>query len=273
MKKKKIIPWLLITITLLFLTLFLILPLFTVFYEAFKRGTEVYFAAIRDPDTLSAIRLTLMTTAIVLPLNLAFGLCAAWTITRYSFPGKNLFLTLIDLPFAVSPVISGLIFVLLLGAGGLLDPLLQKWDIQIIYALPGIVLATLFVTFPYIPRELIPALQQKGEEEELAAKTLGARSWQIFFRITIPKIKWALLYALILCNARAIGEFGAVSVVSGHIRGQTNTLPLHIEILYNEYQFSAAFAVSSLLTLLALITLLIKTLIENFNLGEKIHGN
>jgi len=273
MKKKKIIPWLLITITLLFLTLFLILPLFTVFYEAFKRGTEVYFAAIRDPDTLSAIRLTLTTTAIVLPLNLAFGLCAAWAITRYSFPGKNLFLTLIDLPFAVSPVISGLIFVLLLGAGGLLDPLLQKWDIQIIYALPGIVLATLFVTFPYIPRELIPALQQKGEEEELAAKTLGARSWQIFFRITIPKIKWALLYALILCNARAIGEFGAVSVVSGHIRGQTNTLPLHIEILYNEYQFSAAFAVSSLLTLLALITLLIKTLIENFNLGEKIHGN
>lgn len=273
MKKTLFMRGLLITITILFLALFLILPLFTVFFEAFKRGTDVYFAAITDPETYSAIRLTLLTTAIVLPLNLAFGLCAAWAITRYRFPGKNVFVTLIDLPFAVSPVISGLIFVLLLGAGGLMEPLLQNWDIQIIYALPGIVLATLFVTFPYIPRELIPALQQSGEEEEMAAQTLGARSWQIFFRITIPKIKWALLYALILCNARAIGEFGAVSVVSGHIRGETNTMPLHIEILYNEYQFSAAFAVSSLLTILAIITLLIKSLIEKINLGERIHGN
>ncbi len=273
MNKSILIRSLLIAITILFLTLFLILPLFTVFYEAFKRGTDVYFAAITDPETFSAIRLTLVTTAIVLPLNLAFGLCAAWAITRYRFRGKNIFITLIDLPFAVSPVISGLIFILLLGAGGLMEPLFQKWDIQIIYALPGIVLATLFVTFPYIPRELIPALQQSGEDEELAAQTLGARSWQIFFRITIPKIKWALLYALILCNARAIGEFGAVSVVSGHIRGETNTMPLHIEILYNEYQFSAAFAVSSLLTILAMITLLVKSLIEKINLGERIHGN
>lgn len=272
-KEGNVVRLLLIGVTLLFLFLFLVLPLFTVFYESLKRGLVIYLEALRDPETLSAIKLTLLTTGIVLPLNLAFGLSVAWAITRYRFPGKNLLVTLIDLPFAVSPVISGLIFVLLLGTHGLLGPLLAIWNIKIIYALPGIVLATLFVTFPYIPRELIPALQESGIEEEAAARTLGAKGWQIFFRITLPKIKWALLYALILCNARAIGEFGAVSVVSGHIRGETNTMPLHIEILYNEYQFSAAFAVSSLLTILAIVTLIAKSLIEKISAGERTHGN
>ncbi|RAP75394.1 sulfate ABC transporter permease subunit CysW [Paenibacillus montanisoli] len=252
----------LISVALLFLVLIVLLPLVSIFTEAFKRGAEVYFAALRDPDAASALKLTLMAAVISVPLNTLFGVAAAWAISKFRFSGKNILITLIDLPFAVSPVISGLVFVLLFGAQGFLGPWLSDHNIQIIFALPGIVLATTFVTFPFVARELIPLMQAQGVQEEEAAASLGAKGWQIFWRVTLPNIKWGLLYGIILCNARAMGEFGAVSVVSGHIRGETNTLPLHIEILYNEYQFSASFAVASLLVMLALVTLVAKSLIE-----------
>ncbi|MFO1371643.1 MAG: sulfate ABC transporter permease subunit CysW [Candidatus Competibacteraceae bacterium] len=253
---------LLIGIALAFLTLFLFFPLAAVFVEALRKGMSVYLAAIVDPDALAAIRLTLLCTAIALPLNLVFGLAAAWLIAKFEFRGKNILITLIDLPFAVSPVIAGLIYVLMFGLQGWLGPWLAAHDIKIIFAVPGIVLATIFVTFPFIARELIPLMQEQGIEEEEAALVLGASGWQTFWRITLPNVKWGLLYGVVLCTARAMGEFGAVSVVSGHIRGLTNTLPLQVEILYNEYNFAAAFAVASLLTLLALVMLAVKTLIE-----------
>ena len=252
----------LIAVALLFLTLFLFVPLIAVFVEAFKKGWDVYLAAIVEPDALSAIKLTLITAAIAVPMNLVFGVAAAWTIAKFDFRGKNILLTLIDLPFSVSPVISGLIYVLVFGLQGWLGEWLRDHDLKIIFAVPGIVLATVFVTFPFVARELIPLMQAQGQEQEEAARVLGASGWQMFWRVTLPNIKWALLYGVILCNARAMGEFGAVSVVSGHIRGQTNTMPLHIEILYNEYQFAAAFAVASLLALLALVTLVLKFLVE-----------
>ena len=252
------VRWLLIAIALAFLTLFLFVPLAFVFYEALKKGIGVYVAAISDPDALDAIRLTLLTAAIAVPLNLVFGVAAAWAIAKFSFPGKNVLTTLIDLPFSVSPVIAGLIYVLIFGLQGWLGPWLREHDIRIIFAVPGIVLATIFVTFPFVARELIPLMQAQGTEQEEAATVLGASGWQTFWRITLPNVTWGLLYGVILCNARAMGEFGAVSVVSGHIRGATNTLPLQAEILYNEYQFSAAFAVASLLALLALVTLVLK---------------
>jgi sulfate transport system permease protein len=253
----------LIAITLIFLALFLVVPLAAVFSEALRRGWAVYVASITEPVALAAIRLTLLTAAIAVPLNLIFGLAASWAITKFQFPGKNLLITLIDLPFAVSPVISGLIFVLLFGANGIVGPWLQAHGIKIIFAVPGIVLATIFVTFPFVAREMIPVMQSTGTDQEEAALVLGANGWQTFWRVTIPSIKWGLLYGVILCNARAMGEFGAVSVVSGHIRGLTTTMPLHIEILYNEYNFAAAFAVASLLTFLSLITLAAKTYIEH----------
>lgn len=253
---------LLITLALLFLCLLLVLPLVTVFAEALKKGLDVYMAALQDPDAQSAIGLTLLTAAIAVPLNLLFGLAAAWAIAKFQFRGRNFLLTLIDLPFAVSPVIAGLIFVLLFGSSGWLGPWLEEHNLKIIFDFPGIVLATCFVTFPFIARELIPLMQSQGTQEEEAAATLGAKGWRIFWRITLPNIKWGLLYGIILCNARAMGEFGAVSVVSGHIRGMTNTIPLHIQILYNEYQFTAAFSVASLLVMLALVTLVFKSLIE-----------
>jgi sulfate transport system permease protein len=249
-------------VALAFLVLFLLLPLVVVFVEAFGKGVGAYLAAVREPVALAAIRLTLLTAAIVVPLNALFGVAAAWAIAKFDFKGKNLLTTLIDLPFSVSPVISGMIFVLLFGANGLLGPWLLARDIRIIFALPGIVLATTFVTFPLVARELIPLMQSQGNDEEEAALTLGSGGWQTFFRISLPKIKWGLLYGVVLCAARAMGEFGAVSVVSGHIRGVTTTIPLHVEILYNEYQFAASFAVASLLTLLALVTLAIKGLVE-----------
>ncbi|QYR20497.1 sulfate ABC transporter permease subunit CysW [Paenibacillus sp. sptzw28] len=252
----------LIGIVLLFLALIVLLPMISVFIEAFKKGAEVYFASITDPDALSALKLTLLTAAIAVPLNTVFGVAAAWAISKFRFRGKNILITLIDLPFAISPVISGMVFVLLFGAQGWFGPWLQNHDIQIIFALPGIVLATTFVTFPFVARELVPLMQAQGVQEEEAAASLGASGWQILWRVTLPNIKWGLLYGIILCNARAMGEFGAVSVVSGHIRGETNTLPLHIEILYNEYSFSASFAVASLLVLLALATLIVKSFIE-----------
>ncbi|SDX22555.1 sulfate ABC transporter permease subunit CysW [Paenibacillus sp. CF384] len=252
----------LISVALLFLVLVVLLPLLSVFIEAFKRGADVYVAALKDPDAWSALRLTLLTAVIAVPLNVVFGVAAAWAISKFRFRGKNVLITLIDLPFAVSPVISGLVFVLLFGAQGFLGPWLSDHNIQIIFALPGIVLATTFVTFPFVARELIPLMQAQGVQEEEAAASLGAKGWQIFWRVTLPNIKWGLLYGIILCNARAMGEFGAVSVVSGHIRGETNTLPLHIEILYNEYQFSASFAVASLLVMMALLTLVVKSFIE-----------
>lgn len=253
---------LLISAALAFMTLFLFVPLATVFFEAFKKGVDVYLAAITEPDALSAIKLTLIATLISVPLNLVFGLAAAWSITKFDFRGKSLLLTLIDLPFSVSPVIAGLIFVLVFGLQGWFGEWLRDHDLKVIFAVPGIVLATVFVTFPFIARELIPLMQAQGIEQEEAARVLGADGWQIFRRVTLPNIKWALLYGVILCNARAMGEFGAVSVVSGHIRGQTNTMPLHIEIVYNEYQFAAAFAVSSLLAASALVTLVLKYMIE-----------
>lgn len=256
------IRWLLTGIALLFLTLFLFVPLISVFYEAFKKGVDVYLAAITDPDAVSAIKLTLTVAAIAVPLNLVFGIAAAWAIAKFEFRGKNLLITLIDLPFSVSPVVSGLIYVLVFGLQGWLGPWLAEHDLKIIFAVPGIVLATVFVTVPFIARELIPLMQAQGTEEEEAAVVLGASGWQTFWQITLPNIKWGLLYGAILCNARAMGEFGAVSVVSGHIRGSTNTMPLHVEILYNEYNFAAAFAVASLLALLALVTLALKTAIE-----------
>lgn len=253
---------LLIGMALVFLTLFLFVPLAAVFYEALRKGLGVYLAAIADPYALSAIRLTLLCAAIAVPLNLVFGVTAAWAIAKFEFPGKSVLVTLIDLPFAVSPVIAGLIYVLVFGAQGWLGPWLAAHDIKIIFAVPGIVLATVFVTFPFIARELIPLMQEQGTQEEEAALVLGANGWQTFWRITLPNIKWGLLYGVVLCTARAMGEFGAVSVVSGHIRGLTNTLPLHVEILYNEYNFAAAFAAASLLSLLALVMLAVKTLIE-----------
>jgi len=252
----------LITVALLFLALFLFVPLAAVFFEALKKGLGVYVAAITDPDALSAIKLTLIAAAIAVPMNLVFGVAAAWAIAKFEFRGRDLLLTLIDLPFSVSPVIAGLIFVLVFGLQGWLGGWLRDHDLKIIFALPGIVLATVFITFPFVARELIPLMQAQGTEQEEAARVLGAGGWQIFRRITLPNIRWALLYGVILCNARAMGEFGAVSVVSGHIRGQTNTMPLHIEILYNEYQFAAAFAVASLLAGLALVTLALRYFVE-----------
>ncbi|CAN5252637.1 sulfate ABC transporter permease subunit CysW [soil metagenome] len=253
---------LLIGIALTFLTLFLFVPLLAVFAEAFKKGWQVYLTAITEPDAWTAIKLTLLVAAIAVPLNLVFGVAAAWTIAKFEFRGKQILLTLIDLPFSVSPVISGLIYVLIFGAQGWLGPWLQAHDIKILFAVPGIVLATIFVTFPFVARELIPLMQSQGSEEEEAALVLGASGWKTFWHVTLPNIKWGLLYGVILCNARAMGEFGAVSVVSGHIRGETNTIPLQVEILYNEYNFAAAFAVASLLALLALVTLALKTFIE-----------
>jgi sulfate transport system permease protein len=247
----------LIGVALIFLALFLVVPLIAVFTEAFSRGADVYWAAITEPDAWHAIKLTLLAAAIAVPLNVIFGLAAAWSITKFQFRGKQALITLIDLPFAVSPVVAGLIYVLLFGAQSWFGPWLSDNNIHIIFAVPGIVLATVFVTFPFIARELIPLMEEQGTSYEEASLTLGASGWQTFWRVTLPSIKWGLLYGIILCNARAMGEFGAVSVVSGHIRGQTNTLPLHIEILYNEYQFAAAFAAASLLAGLALITLLV----------------
>ena len=253
---------LLVGVALAFLTLFLFIPLVAVFVQAFAKGVDVYLDAITQPDALDAVKLTLLAAAISVPLNLAFGVAAAWAIAKFEFRGKSLLITLIDLPFSVSPVIAGLIYVLVFGLQGWLGPWLQEHDLKIIFAVPGIVLATVFVTFPFVARELIPLMQAQGKDQEEAALVLGASGWQTFWHVTIPNVKWALLYGVILCNARAMGEFGAVSVVSGHIRGLTNTMPLHIEILYNEYQFAAAFAVASLLAGLALVTLVLKALVE-----------
>jgi sulfate/thiosulfate transport system permease protein len=258
-------PWVrstLIAVALVFLLLFLVLPLAAVFTEALRKGAGAYFEALKEPDAWSAIRLTLITAAIAVPLNLVFGVAAAWCIAKYEFRGKAFLTTLVDLPFSVSPVVAGLIYVLMFGAQGWFGPWLAAHDIKIVFAIPGIVLATIFVTFPFIARELIPLMQAQGNEEEQAAIVLGANGWQTFWYVTLPNIKWGLIYGVILCNARAMGEFGAVSVVSGHIRGQTNTMPLHVEILYNEYQSVAAFAVASLLALLALVTLAIKSFVE-----------
>ncbi|MEY3652443.1 MAG: Sulfate transport system permease protein CysW [Pseudomonadota bacterium] len=252
----------LIGLALTFMFLFLILPLAAVFTEALRKGLDAYLEALQEPDAWSAIRLTLITAAIAVPMNLVFGVAAAWAIAKYEFKGKSVLTTLVDLPFSVSPVVAGLIYVLMFGAQGWFGPWLQAHDIKIIFAVPGIILATVFVTFPFIARELIPLMQAQGSEEEQAAIVLGATGWQTFWRVTLPNIKWGLIYGVILCNARAMGEFGAVSVVSGHIRGQTNTMPLHVEILYNEYQSVAAFTVASLLALLALVTLVIKSVIE-----------
>jgi sulfate transport system permease protein len=256
------VRWALIGMALAFLGVFLVVPLAAVFTEAFRKGIDTYVASLAEPDALAAIKLTLLVAAISVPANLVFGIAAAWAIAKFDFKGKSLLVTLIDLPFAVSPVIAGLIYVLLFGAQGWFGPWLQEHDIRIIFAVPGIVLATIFITFPFIARELIPLMQAQGTEEEEAARVLGASGWQMFWRVTLPNIKWGLLYGVILCNARAMGEFGAVSVVSGHVRGLTNTMPLHVEILYNEYNFAAAFAVASLLAFLALITLLLKSVIE-----------
>ena len=256
------VKWALVGIALAFLTFFLFVPLAVVFAEALKKGWDVYLAAIVEPDALAAIQLTLIAAAISVPLNLVFGIAAAWCIAKFEFRGKNLLLTLIDLPFSVSPVIAGLIYVLVFGLQGWFGETLRDHDLKVIFAVPGIVLATVFVTFPFVARELIPLMQAQGTEQEEAARVLGADGWQIFRRVTLPNVKWALLYGVILCNARAMGEFGAVSVVSGHIRGETNTMPLHIEILYNEYQFAAAFAVASLLAGLALVTLVLKYAVE-----------
>lgn len=253
---------LLIGLALGFLLLLLVLPLATVFTEALRKGFGLYWAALQEPDAWAAIKLTLLVAAIAVPANLVFGVCAAWAIAKFEFRGKSLLITLIDLPFSVSPVVSGLIYVLIFGAQGWLGPWLQANDIKIIFAVPGLVLATIFVTFPFVARELIPLMQAQGTEEEQAAIVLGASGWQTFWRVTLPNVKWGLLYGVILCNARAMGEFGAVSVVSGHIRGETNTIPLHVEILYNEYQTVAAFAAASLLALLALVTLVIKTWVQ-----------
>lgn len=258
-------PWakaLILGVGLTFFLIFLLLPLIAVFLEAFRKGVDTYFAALVEPDALSAIRLTLLAAAIAVPLNLVFGVSAAWAIAKFNFPGKQFLITLIDLPFSVSPVVAGLIYVLVFGLQGWFGEWLSAHDIKIIFAVPAIVLATVFVTFPFIARELIPLMQAQGRDEEEAAISLGASGLQTFWRVTIPNVKWALLYGVILTNARAMGEFGAVSVVSGHIRGETNTMPLHVEILYNEYQFAAAFAVASLLALLALVTLALKTYVE-----------
>lgn len=257
-----VVRWLLIAAALGFMALFVLLPLVVVFVSAFDKGVAVYLAAIREPDALAAIQLTLLTAALAVPLNLVFGVIAAWAIAKFEFKGKNVLITLIDLPFSVSPVVSGLIYVLIFGLHGWFGSWLNEHDIKIIFAVPGIVLATIFVTFPFVARELIPLMQAQGNEEEEAALSLGASGWQTFLRVTLPNLKWGLLYGVILCNARAMGEFGAVSVVSGHIRGLTNTMTLHVEILYNEYNSAAAFAVASLLALLALVTLVAKSVVE-----------
>lgn len=262
LKEPKVVQWLLTFIALAFLVLFLVLPLISIFMTAFQKGLETYLAAITNPDALAAIKLTLIVVLITVPLNAVFGVVAAWLITKFDFKGKNILITLIDLPFAVSPVIAGLVFILLFGAQGLFGEWLFNQDIKIVFAIPGIILATLFVTLPFVAKELIPLMQAQGSAEEEASLTLGASGFKTFFLVTLPNIKWGLLYGIILCNARAIGEFGAVSVVSGHIRGTTNTMPLHIEILYNEYQFAAAFAVASLMSVLAIFTLIIKNIIE-----------
>lgn len=256
------VRYLLTGLALLFMALFLALPLAAVFTEALRSGLDAYWDALQDPDAWAAIRLTLITALVAVPLNLAFGIAAAWCIAKYEFKGKAFLTTLVDLPFSVSPVVAGLIYVLVFGAQGWLGPWLAEHDIKIVFAVPGIILATVFVTFPFIARELIPLMQAQGNDEEQAAIVLGASGWQAFWYVTLPNIKWGLIYGVILCNARAMGEFGAVSVVSGHIRGQTNTMPLHVEILYNEYQSAAAFAVASLLALLALVTLAIKSVVE-----------
>ncbi|WP_310385851.1 sulfate ABC transporter permease subunit CysW [Roseateles sp.] len=258
-------PWVrytLLALGLSFFVLFLVMPLVAVFSEALRKGWGVYLAALVEADAVSALKLTLIAAAIAVPLNLVFGVSAAWAIAKHDFRGKHLLITFIDLPFSVSPVVAGLVYVLIFGAQGWFGPWLQANDIKIIFAVPGIVLATIFVTFPFVARELIPLMQAQGRDEEEAATVLGATGWQTFWRVTLPNVKWGLLYGVILCNARAMGEFGAVSVVSGHIRGQTNTLPLHVEILYNEYQFAAAFAVASILALLALVTLILKQFVE-----------
>jgi sulfate transport system permease protein len=257
------VKWAIILIAFAFLVLFIVLPLINVFVQAFSKGREAYFAAISEPVAVSAIWLTVTVAAIAVVLNLVFGVTAAWAIAKFKFRGKSFLITLVDLPFSVSPVIAGLVFVLLFGLQGLFGPTLQAWDIKIIFALPGLVLATVFITFPFIVRELIPLMQEQGTQEEEAAILLGASGLRTFFKITLPNIKWALLYGVLLCNARAMGEFGAVSVVSGHIRGETNTMPLHIEILYNEYQFQASFAVATLLAALAIVTLVAKAILEN----------
>jgi sulfate transport system permease protein len=254
--------WTILVLGLGFFVLFLLLPLVTVFAQALYKGLNVYFAALIEPDAVSALKLTLLAALIAVPINLVFGVWAAWLVSKFDFRGKSILVTLIDLPFSVSPVVAGLIYVLIFGAQGWFGPWLQEHDLRIVFAVPGIVLATVFVTFPFVARELIPLMQAQGREEEEAAAVLGASGWQTFWRVTLPNVKWGLLYGVILCNARAMGEFGAVSVVSGHIRGLTNTLPLHVEILYNEYQFTAAFAVASLLALLALVTLGLKSLMQ-----------
>ncbi|MFY2557181.1 sulfate ABC transporter permease subunit CysW [Corallococcus terminator] len=256
------VRWTLITLALGFLAVFLVVPLLAVFSFAFQKGWEAYLAAITEPEARSAIVLTLTAAAIAVPLNLVFGLAAAWLLARFRFRGRALLLTLIDLPFSVSPVIAGLIFVLLFGRQGWLGPFLSEHDVHVIFAVPGIVLATVFITLPFVVREVLPVMQTQGSDEEEAALTLGASGWRTFLRVTLPKVKWGVLYGVILCNARAMGEFGAVSVVSGHVRGVTTTLPLHAEILYNEYDFAGAFAVASLLTLLALVTLVLKKYVE-----------
>jgi sulfate transport system permease protein len=256
------VRWILTAIALGFLSLFLFVPLAAVFSQAFEKGLSVYLAALHEQDTVAAIKLTLLVAVVAVPLNLVFGVAASWAIAKFSFPGKNLLITLIDLPFSVSPVISGLIYVLIFGRQGWLGPWLEVHDIKIIFAAPGIILATIFVTFPFIARELIPLMESQGRDEEEAAMVLGASGLQTFFRVTLPNIKWGIIYGVILCNARAMGEFGAVSVVSGHIRGTTNTVPLQVEILYNEYNYTAAFAVASLLAFLALVTLMVKTIAE-----------
>src|SRR3954451_23620345 len=259
-------PWVrrtLIGVALVFVLLFLVMPLAAVFTEALRKGFASYLEALKEPDAWAAIRLTLITAAIAVPLNLVFGVCAAWAIAKFDFRGKSFLTTLVDLPFSVSPVVAGLIYVLVFGAQGWFGPWLAAHNIKVIFAVPGIVLATVFVTFPFIARELIPLMQAQGTEEEQAAIVLGANGWQTFFHVTLPNVKWGLLYGVILCNARAMGEFGAVSVVSGHVRGETNTMPLLVEILYNEYQTVAAFAIASLLALLALVTLVAKTILEN----------
>ena len=253
---------LLIAAALAFIALFLVLPLVSVFVAALQKGLAAYGAALVDPDALSAIRLTLLVAAIAVPLNIVFGVVAAWSIAKFDFPGKSLLVTFIDLPFSVSPVVAGLIYVLMFGAQGWFGPWLQDHDVQIIFAVPGIVLATIFVTFPFVARELIPLMSEQGRDDEEAALSLGASGFQTFLRVTLPNIRWGLLYGVLLCNARAMGEFGAVSVVSGHLRGITNTMPLHVEILYNEYNFVAAFAVASLLAMLALVTLVLKSIVE-----------
>ena len=268
LKETPLMQWLLTLAALVFLLLFLFLPLLAVFVEALRQGIGAYLSALVEPDALSAIKLTLLVAAVAVPLNLVFGVAASWCITKFEFRGKQVLLTLIDLPFSVSPVIPGMIYVLLFGLHGWIGPWLKAHDIQIIFALPGIVLATVFVTFPFVARELIPLMQEQGREDEEAAIVLGAGGWQIFWRVTLPNIRWGLLYGVLLCNARAMGEFGAVSVVSGHIRGLTTTLPLHVEVLYNDYDFVGAFAAASLLASLGLITLVLKTALEWRHAGE-----